>query len=604
MELFNLLILFFFYFGSSIIIISYGTLFQSFLLKKNELPNEIGFKGFLGFLFLFFLSNIIRLFININNYIISLVLLTGLVLFIYFLLKQKISIKSFFYFFLLLVLFFPLSIIAEPSEDFFYYYLPYLEYLYTSNILVGLVNINDILAFSTNSLFDILVFFKIPNFLENGFSVLILIFYVFFIHFLIDLILKNKNDIFYFLILCLSLISFAKLRDFGTTTPPQLLMISTGCLIYYIYFKDFTEEILLKIIILATLAIILRFSSIIILPIILIPLLFNYRKNLNLFLKIKIPLFFLFLVFFIFLIKNILHSGCLVYPAYQTCFTKLAWSANIEFTKMKYKKLKSDSMGWPFYAKENFNIKNKFVWKNLKKKGFKSYDLYASSYPWFWAKYWIKDHNYKKIINLFFITLFAIIFLIVLNREKKLSENKKTKISFFGLTIIISAFIWFIISPQMRYGGYFIFITLFCFVSSIIINYSNKRIATFTKFLFICLILVYVESKNLQRIYSNINNNTFNNFPWPNYTKLDHNIDYVSSSINNIKFNKRIKTEKNIFDNQDDYILMCGDISFPCIPEGKEICTGLKINKYNYSIILKNKNTDECYNFMINNIFY
>ena len=79
----------------------------------------------------------------------------------------------------------------------------------------------------------------------------------------------------------------------------------------------------------------------------------------------------LFTVFtFIFITKNIINSGCLVYPVSTLCIKELTWSSNLKVTEQKYNKLKSDSKGWPFYAKESFNLKNKFVWKNLERKIF------------------------------------------------------------------------------------------------------------------------------------------------------------------------------------------------------------------------------------------
>ena len=47
---------------------------------------------------------------------------------------------------------------------------------------------------------------------------------------------------------------------------------------------------------------------------------------------------------------------------------------------------------------------------------------------------------------------------------------------------------------------------------------------------------------------------------------------------------------------------MCGDIDFPCIPEGKEIC--LKEETIFNGYILYKHNKGECYNFMNKNVLY
>ena len=91
---------------------------------------------------------------------------------------MKLDKKSLIIFFSILLLFSPLGIIAEPNEDFFFYYQPYMNYITSSKIIFGVVNINNTLAFSTNSLYDIIVLFKINQFFENSLSIPILIFYI------------------------------------------------------------------------------------------------------------------------------------------------------------------------------------------------------------------------------------------------------------------------------------------------------------------------------------------------------------------------------------------------------------------------------------------
>ena len=216
-------------------------------------------------------------------------------------------------------------------------------------------------------------------------------------------------------------------------------------------------------------SIILRFNSIIIFPIILVFVFLNFKALYKYFYFHKLYTSFLLLGFMLFLLKNLLVSGCLIYPVYQTCFNKLDWSPNYEVTKLKYQKLQSDSKGWPFYAKENFQIKEKFVWDNLEKNGFKSFDKYSKAYPWFWVKYWAKDHNYKKIVNLFLISIIISLSIVLFNtRNTKILKLNKLDY-FFLISIIFSCFFWFNISPQTRYGGYFVFLILFGFINYLFI---------------------------------------------------------------------------------------------------------------------------------------
>ena len=605
MDFLNIIFLVFFSIFSSFVIIGYGSILNRIFFKKFDEVYEIGFVGLLGFLFLYFISLIIHFFININEIIVFLVLFIGFILFSYFYFKNKFLRKKIHYFVFLLILFLPLGIIADPSEDFFFYYIPYLEYLYKSKLIVGLVNLNDILAFSTNSLFDILVFFKIPFYFAQGYSLIILIFYLFFLNLLIDLIVKNKKNLFYIFILIFSLISFAKLRDFGTTSPPQFLLILLTCLIYLSYKKGFTEEIFLKITFLIFFAVILRFNSIIALPLIFILVTINFKKSLKYFFNNKLYLFSLSLIFTLFLLKNVLISGCFIYPAHKTCFNELSWSPNLEVTKMKYSKLVADSKGWTFYAKKNFEINEKFVWENLEKKDFKNYEKYAASYPWFWFKFWLLDNNYKKIINVFFLSIIIIFFFVVFskNDHNKINEYESNN-KFFLFSLFLSFIFWLILSPQIRYSGYFVFISIFSLLSYQIINLFKRNTYFYIKIFIIFLAIIYVEQKNFSRIFNEIKTNNFADFPFPNYPKMIKNTDYLISNVNDIFYNKRIKSNKLIFDNGKNYILMCGNTPFPCIPNGKEICLGEEKNILIYRFFSKNKENEKCYNFMIKNIFY
>ena len=110
--------------------------------------------------------------------------------------------------------------------------------------------------------------------------------------------------------------------------------------------------------------------------------------------------------------------------------------------------------------------------------------------------------------------------------------------------------------------------------------------------------------KNLNRISNDFLNKKFLNFPWPNTYILHQNIDFVEVKQNQTTFYKRLKTNKLVFDNGKNSILMCGDIKFPCIPEGKEICLGNKRNFYSHVLYKKNKEEEKCYNFMNENILY
>ena len=600
----NFLVFLCLYISSAFMIIGYGQFAKNLLIPNKNDGYEFGFIGLFGFLFLYFISSIIIFFTNINNFISLVVFLLGNILFALFLLKKKYNYKFLVLFISILILFLPLAIIAEPNEDFFFYYQPYINYLQSSKIIFGVVNINSTLAFSTYSLYDIIIFFNLNNIFQSSFSTPILIFYFLYLVFLIEILFK-KFSLFYFIVLFLSIVSFNKLRDIGTSVPPQLLLIMISCLIYSLLLDGFKEATFTKILLLLVFAIILRFNSIIVLPLIILIFSKYIKYALSYLDNNKKIIFFSMIVTLLFFSKNVINSGCLVYPVKTVCFEDLFWSSNLEVTEQKYHKLSSDSKGWPFYAKENFDISDKFVWRNLNKEGFYSYNTYLAQSPTLWIKYWIKDPNYKKILNLFFLCIFTLLVTFSFRSGKIDNQYLKSKnFMFFLISIILVIIFWFLVSPQMRYGGYFCFIILFSLIFSSITKFISNNSHKYTLVFLIVASISYVNIKNLQRIYIDFNKNNFLNFPWPNDHELNENIDYIIFTKDDVVYNKRLRTEKLVFDNGDQAILMCGNINFPCIPEGKEVCLGEKLNKNGFIFYRKNKNEDDCYKFMNENILY
>ncbi len=593
-----------YYFAVPIVIIGYGFIFCKLVFRKTNKLFDLSLLGLIGFLFLYLISNFFHFFFKIENFYILSIQIIGVLFFFYALVTNQIKKIEITKLVLLSIFLLPLAMISESNEDFYHYYLPYIKYLESSKIIFGLVNINDTLAYSSNSLYDILILFKYPFFFNNYYSIPILFFYIFFLNFILNK-LYNTRDVFYFFVLILSIIAFSSLRDFGTSVPPQLILLICGILIYEIIIKEYNTDKISFLICFLTLAIILRVNSIIVLPIFII-LIFYYHFKIGEFIKQNyILILSLVSIISIFTIKNIIQSGCMIYPIHNTCFTKLTWTINEQIIIQKNKKLQADSKGWPFYAKDYFNIKDKYVWKNLKSDNFFTYSEYADTTPFFWIKYWIKDPNYKKIINL--LVLISIIYLLLLINSKKIKEpvqvRNVTKYNFLILSSFISCMLWFYLSPQIRYGGAFCFIFTFSVLFKCFNTNINRNIMTANMIVLASIAIFYLEYKNVNRILNDLDNESFNNFPWPNLHQLNINEDFISNKKNNLDFNKRIYSNKLLFDNKSDYILMCGNIKFPCIPDGKEICLGQQKKKYGYLVYNRN-GKNSCYKFMNKNILY
>ena len=461
------------YFSIPLIILGYGFIFYKLVLYNEDKSYDLGYLGLIGFLTLYFISNLFHFFFKFGDLNILSIQVFGVLLFFYALITNQFKKLEITKLLILSIFLLPLGIIPESNEDFYHYYLPYIKYLEASKIIFGLVNINDTLAYSSNSLYDILILFKYPSLFNNSYSIPILFFYLFFLIFILNKIIKTK-DVFYFFILILSLIAFSSLRDFGTSVPPQLVLIMCGIIIYECIILGYNDRKISVLLCLLTLAIILRINSVIILPVFLLLILFYYFKIPKYIKENSLLVICLSLIISLFIVKNIIQSGCIVYPIHNTCFTKLTWSIDQKIVIQKNKKLQADSKGWSFYAKDHFNIKNKFVWKNLKGDNFFTYSQYANITPIFWLKYWMKDPNYKKIINLF--ALITIIYLLLLINSKKIKEPIKvhnaTKYNLLILSSCLSCLLWFYLSPQVRYGGAFCFI----FAFSVLFKYFNNII--------------------------------------------------------------------------------------------------------------------------------
>ncbi len=594
----------FFYFSVPLIIIGYGFIFCKLILTNTNKSNDLGFLGLMGFLTLYFISNLFHFFFTFLDFNILSIQIIGIILFFYAFITNQLKKLEITKLIILSVILLPLGIIAESNEDFYHYYLPYMKYLETSKIIFGLVNINDTLAYSSNSLYDILVLFKHPFLFKNSYSIPILYFYIFFLIFIFNKVIKTK-DIFYYLILILSIIAFSSLRDFGTSIPPQLILIMCSVLIYECITLGYSNRKISFLLCLLTLAIILRVNSVIILPIFLLLIYFYYFKIPKYIKENYLLVVCLSIIISFFIVKNIIQSGCIVYPIHNTCFTKLTWGIDQKIVIQKNKKLQADSKGWPFYAKDHFNIKDKFVWKNLKSDNFFTYSEYADTTPFFWLKYWIRDSNYKKIINLLALTL-IIYLLLIINSKKNIESilvHNNSKYYLLILSSFLSCALWFYLSPQIRYGGAFCFVFTFSLLFKYFNSIVKRHIKTTNMVILASIALFYLEYKNINRILNDLNNELIHDYPWPNLHQLNINEDYINDKKNNLNFYKRIYSKKLLFDNNSDFILMCGNVKFPCIPDGKEVCLGKQTKIYGY-MIYSRKYNDSCYNFMNKNILY
>jgi hypothetical protein len=222
-------------------------------------------------------------------------------------------------------------------------------------------------------------------------------------------------------------------------------------------------------------------------------------------LKIKKIFYLLFsfpaLILYLWLLKNIIISGCAIFPIKITCLEKLPWT-NVEEIISVNRESEAWSKAWPDRTNQ------KITMEEFNKK-------------FNWLDAWSKKHL-KYILNIIipFISILLVIILLIKIRVKNivLKDNQFLKTGFF-LSLIISVvgtFAFFFIFPLYRYGySYIITLISLLFIFTIRNKISIKENIPIFKYVFIiCFIVIMI--KQGVKIFNN-----YKNLPWPNIYTLD-----------------------------------------------------------------------------------
>jgi hypothetical protein len=435
------------------------------------------------------------------------------------------------------------------------YHLPYTKIITEHKIIFGVSNIHfrfghtSILQY-LNALFDNLIF------LENGiiipaaiiFSVIVLLFY----NEIKSNYAENKiYTVFAFLALSYILYGYNRYSEFGNDALAHLFFLLI-CLLFLK--KDLnnsskTEE-------LGAISLISIFCFMLkptLLLVILIPL---YYIFFSLEKKYFLNLINLFILFFLlsWFIKNIIISGCLIYPVEITCFNQLPWyNSDINYPfSATIQSLDNEAWtkGWPDHKGE-IVTQEQYVKK------------------FFWLETWVRGHGLLIIKKLSIFIFFVFTFLIFLKKIPMkitdinyLNNIKITQKLLFLLTLsFFGILLWFLRFPVFRYGSsYFVIflITLACLIANSL-KLDNKNNKIFYKYLkfFLILFFLFFSLKHFIRIYKNYEKKYINS-PWPQFHSSKQTDEIFKSDI--IKIN-----ENTIY-----YILRsidgCGYNKSPCAP--------------------------------------
>ena len=486
----------------NLVIFSFGLVCsQTFLNEKITKDNVYEIPLF-GIIFLSFVVLIINFFFPINKIVGSLILIFGIINIILITYKNIHLLKKIFKN-IIIASFISYLIISFSNvyrPDAGLYHLPFISLINENKIIFGSVNINFryattsiiqyLSASQNNYLFD-LRSISIPVASIFSFSILFMIKQTF-------ESLKNKenklNTIIFLLITCYSFISFGRFSNYGNDTVSHIYFFLL--IIFLVKNFDTLSLNILNFYKLSFITIFLFATKAFMLFIMIIPLyFFIINKNKKKFFKNRTSYILTFLLL-VWIFRNIIISGCVIYPIEKTCFKNLKYFDQ-EKTILEAKSGEAWSKDW---------INQKY--KKL------SFEEYNKEFNWF--KTWRKIHL-KKILEKIspFLFFLFIIFLVMLFQKRDGNQRIDNNIKFIFLISILYSFIWFLKFPLYRYGSAFLASTIIV-LFIIILNFLNlvpalsKLKLNLKLFIFICCFAFI--TKNFLRIINNIDLN-YNQWP-------------------------------------------------------------------------------------------
>jgi hypothetical protein len=499
----NISVVFVFYFLILFSVIGIGQLFLLIFYKDVNYLN-IGYSGLFSCLLLIIYSYISNFFIPHSQYHNFILILVGLILFIYFNFKatvfKNLQLNLLLIYFLILFISF---LVFKTHEDFPYYHFPYTDYLTKNSLIIGLGHYD--LGFRTpssifylGSLFYLPVIqfymFLMPAILFMGFGNL-----VFSQRIYEDLKNKNVNFLTYFSLLSFVFINifFYRIAAHGSDRSAQILIL---VLIFEILnFINYSNQLekkilkgLLKIFLLISLIISLKAFYILYL-IFLIPIFFYIYKNSKFILLFKYLFFnkasaLLLLTLSIVVIKNFLITGCFVYPVLITCFENLSWSLGNKEVERLYNHYQLWSKGG---MAPNYIVDNP--------------EFYIQNFNW--VKGWINIYFFNKVSDfLLGLLLLLTVFIITFYSRIKINYLKPKGALIVLLILSLLFFEWFYHHPDLRYGGYCILAGFTFIIFSIqFTSYKNNKKKLYKKFYFLIILsLLIFFVRNFSRILEEV----------------------------------------------------------------------------------------------------
>ncbi len=385
------------------------------------------------------------------------------------------------------------------------YHLPYISILNENKIILGSANLH--FRFGHTSILQYLEA-GFNNIIFKDYGILIpktIIFFSVCVYFLKEFYLninskKSFFSIFSFLILFQILYDMNRYSYHGNDIPAHLIIYFIS---YFFLRNDLTKYNNFYLICLLCLYSFQIKSTSIVMLFLPIGYLIFYKK-LNFLLNLKNLLLFFFITSWF--IKNILVSGCVIFPIKQTCYNNFYWNSSLLPSENDVYKVSEENEAW---AKGWPDRKNKL----------QGYEEYINSD---WTIVWLNSHG-KNVIAKKIIPLIVLIFIIYILTRRQLNNLTPYKYFFKKQIILLSilmlgSFLWFIKFPTYRYGSSYIVgsivISQFYFVKKFYLQNFEKKFMKILLFLLIFsitlkYIMKYEETKQIwPNIYSFNSNST------------------------------------------------------------------------------------------------
>ncbi len=474
------------------IVISFVSIYgygSSFVGKKDPFFTLLS-----GYLFLGSLAFLLHFFFPLNTFISSSIIFFGLVLF--FLSKKKIDLT----FYIIIIIIFSLLLIGKSEHpiDANLYHHPYISYLQTEKIILGISNLHS--RFGHVSFLQFVQALYSNDFLGvYSLSNINIIFYcVFFIYLFKNIFNPKKNNIVFIVAVIISsilLIKFARYREYGNDLIPfivasyfllKILDLSSNLSIQKINLLTYAP---IFVYLMLTHKITYLFTSLIFISFInKQSLIIYFKENKNVFIIILSSVLALLWLF-----KNLLETSCLIYPVVQTCFNNLSWYPVGESNPITAMiNAEAWSKGW------------------IDKPSDMNLSMLEFSQSFNWLEVWFGKHFIKilEMLSPLFITIILITIISIIDLKKakgnNLKKNRYQKI-LFNLSILnfTGLIIWFLNAPIYRYGSFYIvtfFILIFLIISYRSISNLSVKSKKKIRYTFVIFILIF-SYKNLDRIY-------------------------------------------------------------------------------------------------------